>query len=103
MRRFSEERDRNPYHDLKSLTLALTGEVGEIDELVQWLPSGQTATDLPRLRERLSDELADVLRYLLRLADVAGVDLSAAAAAKLDRNKERFPVASYRGVAPERS
>ena len=102
MREFSEARDWGRFHDLKSLTLALVGEVGEVAELVQWLPAGQAATPDDGLSERLGDELADVLLYLLRLADVAGVDLGAAALGKLTRNEERFPVATFRGVAPER-
>ncbi|SNX97695.1 NTP pyrophosphatase, house-cleaning of non-canonical NTPs [Geodermatophilus sabuli] len=102
MRAFSDARDWGRFHDLKSLTLALAGEVGEVAELVQWLPAERAMTADPPLRERLGDELADVLLYLLRLADVAGVDLSDAVLGKLARNGERFPVASFRGVAPER-
>src|SRR4051812_44491491 len=89
MREFTEARDWGRFHDLKSLTLALTGEVGEVAELIQWLPT-DAAPD-GELRNRLGDELADGLLYLLRLADVAGVDLGRAAMAKLARNEERFP------------
>src|SRR4051812_21776340 len=103
MRTFTEERDWGRFHDLKSLTLALTGEVGEVAELVQWLPHTE-ATDLSdeALRERLGGELADVLLYLLRLADVAGLDLGAEAVKKLTKNESRFPADEHRGVAPER-
>ena len=96
MREFTDARDWGRFHDVKSLTLALTGEVGEVAELVQWLPAGA----VPDV-ERLGDELADVLLYLVRLADVGGVDLGAAALAKLARNEERFPAGSFRSVAPE--
>jgi dCTP diphosphatase len=102
MRDFTEARDWGRFHDLKSLTLALAGEVGEVAELVQWLPAERAAAADDRLRERIRDELADVLLYLVRLADVAGVDLGAAALGKLARNAERFPAEAYRGVAPER-
>lgn len=103
MRTFSEERDWTQFHDAKSLTLALVGEVGEIAELLQWLP----AAELPRLRaeplhSRLGEELADVLLYLLRLADVAGIDLAAVSTAKLRDNESRFPVADNLGRAPEK-
>ena len=104
MRAFTEARDWGRFHDLKSLTLALTGEVGEVAELVQWLsPSAAGEVSDEQLRERLGDELADVLLYLVRLADVAGVDLPTEAVAKLARNDARFPVAAVRSVAPERS
>ena len=102
MREFTEARDWGRFHDLKSLTLALAGEVGEVAELVQWLPADRAAAADDRLRDRLGDELADVLLYLVRLADVAGVDLGEVALAKLARNEERFPAATYRSVAPER-
>jgi dCTP diphosphatase len=105
MREFSEARDWGRFHDLKSLTLALVGEVGEVAELVQWLPAeeaGGTAPDGP-LRERLGDELADVLLYLIRLAEVAGVDLGQEALKKLASNQQRFPVDPAHGAAPERS
>jgi dCTP diphosphatase len=102
MRAFSEARDWGRFHDLKSLTLALAGEVGEVAELVQWLPAEHAAAPDDDLRKRLGDELADVLLYLVRLADVAGIDLGAASSAKLGRNEDRFPVAAYRSVAPER-
>jgi NTP pyrophosphatase (non-canonical NTP hydrolase) len=103
IRAFTEARDWGRFHDLKSLTLALTGEVGEVAELVQWLPAsavGEVADE--RLRERLGEELAGVLLYLVRLADVARIDLGAEAAKKLTRNESRFPADDHRGVAPER-
>ncbi len=102
MREFTVARDWSRFHDLKSLTLALTGEVGEVAELVQWLPAEQAVTADDDLRERLGEELADVLLYLLRLADVAEIDLGAEALKKLARNESRFPVDGHRGVAPER-
>jgi dCTP diphosphatase len=73
-----------------------------VAELVQWLPAEYATTADDGLRERLGDELADVLLYLLRLADVAGVDLASAAQDKLARNEERFPAETFRIVAPER-
>ena len=88
---------------MKSLTLALAGEVGEVAELVQWLPGDRVTAPDAGLAERVGEELADVLLYLLRLADVAGVDLGVAAQAKLARNEQRFPAARYRSIAPERS
>ena len=93
------------FHDPKSLLLALVGEVGELAELLQWLPAervAEMARDEP-LQRRLAEELADVLIYLVRLADVLGIDLDAATTAKLDDARRRFPPEAVRGVAPERS
>jgi NTP pyrophosphatase (non-canonical NTP hydrolase) len=102
MRRFTEERDWGRFHDPKSLVLALTGEVGEVAELFQWLPAesvSKRALAEP-LSSRVSDELADVLLYLVRLADVLDVDLFRAATEKLATNSERFPAEKVRGIAP---
>lgn len=98
MRQFSAERDWSRFHDPKSVLLALVGEVGELAELFQWLPAG-TAAKLAAaepLRTRASEEMADVMLYLVLLADVLGVDLAAAALAKLDDNARRYPA----GAAP---
>jgi len=104
MRVFTEERDWGQFHDPKSLLLALVGEVGELAELLQWLPAGRVvdlALEEP-LKTRLGEELADVLVYLVRLADVLGCDLSAAAKGKLAAAETRFPPSEVRGVAPRR-
>ena len=104
MRQFSEERDWIRFHDPKSLMLALVGEVGELAELLQWLPADEIEALVrePRMHGRLGEELADVLLYLVRLSDVLGVDLAAAARMKLRANQERFLAADHQGTAPHR-
>jgi dCTP diphosphatase len=96
VRQFSAEREWGRFHDPKSVLLALVGEVGELAELFQWLPA-ETAAKLAAaepLRTRASEEMADVLLYLILLADVVGIDLAAAAQAKLDDNARRYPAGS---------
>jgi dCTP diphosphatase len=93
MRTFARDRDWGKFHDPKSVILALVGEVGELAELFQWLPAAQ-ARDLAGiqpLRTRAGEEMADVLLYLILLADVLGIDLAAAALAKMDDSERRFP------------
>lgn len=104
MRQFVAEREWGQFHDPKSLLLALTGEVGELCELFQWLPAPQAAETArrPPLADAVNDELADVLLYLVALADTLDVDLVSVAAAKLRRNQARFPVDTFRAVAPKR-
>jgi NTP pyrophosphatase (non-canonical NTP hydrolase) len=104
MRQFSDERDWAQFHDPKSVILALTGEVGELAELFQWLPAGQAArlaADEP-LRTRAGEEMSDVLLYLVLLADVLDIDLARAAASKLAEARRRFPPAAVSGQAPRR-
>ncbi|WP_104483383.1 nucleotide pyrophosphohydrolase [Actinokineospora auranticolor] len=99
-RAFSDARAWGPFHTPKNLVMALSGEVGELTELFQWLtPDEATAApDDPATRARIEDELADVLLYLVRLADVLGVDLLAAGHAKIDRNEVRFPAGVGKGA-----
>jgi dCTP diphosphatase len=93
MRDFTAQRQWASYHDPKSVLLALVGEVGELAELFQWLPAGAAREMASRepLRTRAGEELADVLLYLILLADVLGIDLAAAANAKLTDSERRFP------------
>jgi dCTP diphosphatase len=93
MRQFSAERDWASFHDPKSVLLALVGEVGELAELFQWLPADEAArmARLEPLRTRAGEELSDVLLYLILLADVLGIDLVAAANAKLTEASHRYP------------
>lgn len=81
--------------------MALSGEVGELTELFQWLTpdeSDAAMTD-PARASQVRDELADVLVYCLRLADVLEVDLVAAVRAKMKKNAAKYPVALSRGHA----
>jgi len=100
MREFVDQRDWGSFHDPKSVLLALVGEVGELAELLQWLPADQVRrlAAEPALKRRLGEEMSDVLLYLVLLADVLAVDLPAAARAKLADAHLRYPV----GTTPQR-
>lgn len=102
IREFSDEREWSQFHDPKSLVLALVGEVGELAELVQWLPADGAREHFadPARHRRAGEEIADVLVYLLLLADVLGVDVLQATLDKQAEARRRFPVTSVRGVAP---
>lgn len=94
LREFAARRAWERYHTPKNLVMALSGEVGELIEHFQWLTPEESET-IMREREKaagVEDELADVFIYLVRLADVLGVDLISAAHTKIGRNELRFPV-----------
>jgi NTP pyrophosphatase (non-canonical NTP hydrolase) len=93
LRSFAAVRGWERYHTPKNLVMALSGEVGELTALFQWLTADEAsaAMDDVELSANILDELADVLIYLVRLADVLGVDLLAAAEVKIERNEVRFP------------
>ena len=99
--RFARERDWEQFHSPKNLVMALTGEVGELSELFQWLSEGasrEVGRDAATSRP-VRDELADVLFYLVRLATVLEVDLNEAAASKLHSNAKKYPIDKARGNA----
>jgi NTP pyrophosphatase (non-canonical NTP hydrolase) len=102
IREFARERDWEKFHDPKSLILALVGEVGELAELFQWVPADAALQEFskPERKQRAGEEISDVLIYLLRLADVLGVELQTAAQAKLNDSAVRFPAGQVGGVAP---
>lgn len=93
LKKFADERDWNQYHSPKNLAMALTGEVGELAEIFQWLTEEQSkavAHD-PKTARAVRDELADVLLYLVRLSSVLGVDLNEAVKHKLVANGQKYP------------
>ena len=94
LRAFAAARDWQPFHTPKNLAMALMVETAELQELFQWLTREQSRTftqDAPA-HERVGDEMADVLLYLLQLADHAGVDLEVAVRRKLAKNAVKHPV-----------
>jgi NTP pyrophosphatase (non-canonical NTP hydrolase) len=101
LRDFTSERDWEQFHTPKNLVMALAGEVGELTAIFQWLSPEESTGAMadPSRAEHVRDEMADVLAYLLRLADVLGVDLDAALQAKIIKNAKRYPVETARGNA----
>ncbi len=98
-RAFAAERDWQQFHTPKNLAMALSVEVAELAEHFQWLPTGAPEELDERKREGIRHELADVLLYLVQLADRTGVDLRAAALEKLALNAQKYPAAQVRGDA----
>jgi len=96
---FATERDWTQFHSPKNLVMALTGEVGELNEIFQWMSeaASKEAGRDAQTAKAIQDELADVLLYLVRLSSVLGVDLNAAVQQKLEANAKRYPADKVRG------
>ena len=97
LRSFAARRDWDQFHSPKNLATALAVEAAELLEPFQWLTDEQSRNLPAGTRLAVEEELADVLLYLVRLADRLGVDLDQAAAAKITRNEEKYPVDKSRG------
>jgi NTP pyrophosphatase (non-canonical NTP hydrolase) len=99
--KFAADRNWEQFHSPKNLLLALTGEVGELAEIFQWLDDSeaQSAGEATATAQAVKDELADVLFYLVRLASVLKVDLNAAALQKLRSNAIKYPIETSHGIS----
>ena len=99
LRDFAAARDWDQFHSPKNLAMALAGEAGELLENFQWLTEEQSRRPSPEVLAAASEEIADVLLYLVRLSDKLGIDPIAAANAKLLANAQKYPVDKARGNA----
>lgn len=94
---FVQERDWEQFHSPKNLAMAMIVEAAELVEHFQWNTMEESYRLSPEKREQVSHELADTFIYLLRIAEVTGIDLIAATNAKIDINARKYPVDKARG------
>jgi len=97
LRRFAEERDWQQFHSPKNLAMALSVEVAELTEHFQWLTQKESSGLSAEQKQAIRHELADVLIYLVRLADRLDIDLLQAAEDKIALNAEKYPADICRG------
>jgi len=101
VRSFAESRDWQQFHTARNLVLALVGEAGELAAEFQWISDDNIVNALQEAdkREAVGSELADVFIYLLRLADVIGIDLAEELKKKIAINEKRYPIDKAKGSA----
>ena len=96
LEKFAEDRDWNQFHSPKNLVMALTSEVGELNDLFQWLTEDQSNNvDKDEIRQ----EIADIFIYLLRLSDKLDIDLEEALQEKIEINANKYTVDLAKGNA----
>jgi NTP pyrophosphatase (non-canonical NTP hydrolase) len=96
LRQFAIERNWQPFQTPKNLAMAMVVEAAELVEIFQWLTpeqSQQIAAD-PAKHQHLGEEIADVMLYLLQIADHSGIDINAAVERKLLLNAVKHPVSA---------
>ena len=91
------ERDWQQFHSPKNLSMAMIVEAAELVEHFQWMTEQQSLQLTPEKKEMVSQEIADTFVYLLRIAEVLGIDLIDAANSKLEINALKYPVEKARG------
>jgi len=97
LRQFAIERDWDQFHSPKNLAMALSVEAAELLEHFQWLSDAESGAMALEKRAKVGEELADVLLYLIRLADKLNIDLANAAADKMSVNALKYPAQKARG------
>ncbi len=99
LRDFAAARAWDQFHSPKNLAIALSVEAAELLEHFQWISEDNSARLSPEALAKVREELADVLLYLIRLADKLNVDLGAAARDKITLNALKYPIEKARGTA----
>jgi dCTP diphosphatase len=99
LRQFAAEREWQPFHSPKNLSMGLAVEAAELMERFLWIDTeaSRHACDDPAEREAIADEMADVANYLLMLSYTLDIDLSAAIQAKIAKNAVKYPADKCRG------
>jgi len=99
LRHFAEERDWGQFHTPKNLAASLSIEAAEVLECFQWLTDAQSYQLSDEKRQEVGHEIADVLLYLLQLADKLAIDPLAAAREKLAINAAKYPIDRAKGTS----
>ena len=94
---FVEERDWAQFHSPKNLAMSMIVEAAEVVEHFQWMTEQESRQLDADTKEQVGHELADTFVYLMRIAEVCGIDLIAAANAKIDLNAQKYPVEKCKG------
>lgn len=95
---FTEERDWNQFHSIKNLVSSVSIEAAELCESIQWTnPSAEDISANPKLQNSISEELADVMIYCIRLCSVLNLDLLEIINDKIDKNSTNYPVKKSKG------
>lgn len=94
---FAKERDWEQFHTPKNISMALSVEASELMEIFQWLKSGDKSELSEAQLKQVKDELADVLVYSIRLADLLDINLEKAIPEKMEQNALKYPASKARG------
>jgi NTP pyrophosphatase (non-canonical NTP hydrolase) len=92
IKKFCEDRKWDPYHGPKDLAIGLVTESSELLELFRFDQQAAAMMEMPEQRQKVADELADSLYFILRFAQMFGFDLSQAVEQKLVKNAKKYPI-----------
>ncbi|MDD3145982.1 MAG: nucleotide pyrophosphohydrolase [Candidatus Riflebacteria bacterium] len=94
---FVNERNWQNFHTPRNLAVSVTLEASELLEHFQWAPPGDESIDQHKFQQ-ISEELSDVMAYLLSLANVLNIDVASSMRAKMQKNRQKYPVDANLGT-----
>ena len=97
IRKFVEDRDWEKFHTPKNISMALSVEASELLEIFQWEKENSEFYKKKENLSKIKEEVADVMLYLLRFSDIAGIDLEKECLKKIEINKKKYPVKLSKG------
>lgn len=97
IKQFVDERDWNQFHSPKNLAMYLSIEANELLEQFAWMDNAESFAALKTKREAIEDECADVLIVLAAFANACNIDLADVFAKKLEKTKQKYPIAKAKG------
>ena len=100
LREFAIKRDWEQFHNLKNLAISISLESSELLEIFQWDKDEDIDLKLKKkkeLKKKISDEVADIMLYLLRFSDIAKIDIEKSCLNKIKKNKKKYPIKLSKG------
>ncbi len=96
---FRDERGWKKYHNPKDLAISISIEANELLEIFQWKSIEEIENILndKNIKEKVEDELADIIIYSLSLADILSSDVSTIVARKVEKNRKKYPIEKFKG------
>ena len=97
LREFAKDRDWNQFHTLKNIACSINIEASELLEIFQWREIKSIDLKDLNLKEKIGDEVADIMLYLIRFSDIADINLEEVCLNKIKKNKKKYPISLSRG------
>lgn len=98
---FVKDRDWEQYHNPKNLSMAIAVEAAELLEIFQWLSPDECDKDILSQGQKINvaDELADIIIYAIRMAQVLKIEMLEAVERKIEKNELKYPIEKIKGKA----
>ena len=99
LRKFAKKRNWDQFHTLRNLATALSVEASELLEIFQWFNEDKTKKIDKNLKNKISEEVADIMLYLIRFSDIAKINIEEVCLKKIKKNKKKYPIKLSKGVS----